>query len=144
MVLNLINFIEAAILWILIIPDLLFAIHHPKENKCQNKIMNFAEQLGRYASMILMILPLGIWEFGFASSEEMIVYFAANIVLLAVYVIVWLLFSKKQDFTKAMILAVISVLVFAVCGILLRHWLLVASATVFAVGHIYVTAKNFK
>ncbi len=144
MVLNLINFIEAAILWILIIPDLLFAIHHPKENKCQNKIMNFAEQLGRYASMILMILPLGIWEFGFASSEEMIVYFAANIVLLAVYVIVWLLFSKKQDFTKAMILAVISVLVFAVCGILLRHWLLVASAAVFAVGHIYVTAKNFK
>lgn len=106
--------------------------------------MNFAEQLGRYASMILMILPLGIWEFGFASSEEMIVYFAANIVLLAVYVIVWLLFSKKQDFTKAMILAVISVLVFAVCGILLRHWLLVASAAVFAVGHIYVTAKNFK
>lgn len=144
MVLNLINIIEAVIVWIMLIPELLFAIHHPSENKCKNKIMNFIEQLGRYASMILMIMPLGVWEFGFASSEEMIIYFAANGVLLLAYVGVWVLFFKKQSFAKAMILAVLPVLIFALCGILLRHWLLVGSVMIFAVGHIYVTVKNYK
>ena len=100
MVLNLINFIQAGIVWIMLIPNLLFAIHRPSENKCKNKIMNFIEQLGRYASMILMIMPLGIWEFGFKAPEEMIIYFAANGVLLAVYIFVWVLFSGKQALRK--------------------------------------------
>ncbi|MBQ7874363.1 MAG: hypothetical protein IJ306_04280 [Oscillospiraceae bacterium] len=144
MVLNLINIIEAVIVWIILIPELLFSIHHPNENKCKNKIMNFVEQLGRYSSMILMIMPLGVWEFGFKSTEEMIIYFAANAVLLAVYIGIWVLFFKKQSFAKAMMLAVLPVLVFAFCGIILRHWLLVGSAGIFALGHFYVTVKNHK
>lgn len=145
MVLNLINFIEAAILWILLIPELLFAIHHPpKDGKQKNKIMNVIEQIGRYASMILLIMPLGIIEFGFSSSEEMIIYFAANGILLAVYCVVSVLFFKKQNLSKAMILALIRISVFFLCGILLRHWLLVASAAIFAVGHIFMTVKTYK
>lgn len=145
MVLNLINFIEAAILWILLIPELLFAIHHPpKEEKPKNKIMNIVEQIGRYASMILLIMPLGIMEFGFASAEEMIIYFALNGVLLLVYCLVFFLFSKKQSLSKALILAFIRIAVFLLCGILLRHWLLVVSAAIFAIGHIFMTVKTYK
>ena len=145
MVLNLINFIEAAILWILLIPELLFSIHHPpKDNQPKNKIISIIEQIGRYSSMVLMILPLGIMEFGFKAPEEMIIYFAANGALLLVYIIVFLLFSKKQSLAKAMILALIRITVFALCGFLLRHWLLVASAAIFAIGHLFITAKTYK
>ena len=145
MVLNLINIIEAVIVWIILIPNVIFAMRFPQnENKCKNRLMNFLEQLGRYASMILMIMPLGIWEFGFASSEETVIYFAANGVLLLAYILCWVAFFKKQSFALAMLMALLPVLIFALCGVLLRHWLLVASAAVFAVGHFYVTFKNYR
>ncbi len=145
MVLNLINFIEVAILWILLIPELLFSIHHPqKDVRPKNKVINIIEQFGRYASMVLIILPLGIWEFDFKSSEEMIIYFAANGVLLASYIILFLLFSKKQNLMMAMLLAAIRIAVFAICGILLRHWILVISAMIFAAGHLPATFKSYK
>lgn len=145
MVLNLINFVQAAIVWILIIPDLLFAIHHPpKESAVKNHAFNIIEQFGRYVSMVLMILPLGIREFGFSSPEEMIIYFAANGILLAVYIITYLLFSKKQNLFKAMLLSAVRIGIFALCGIILRHWLLAASSAIFAIGHIFTTLNNYK
>ena len=73
MVLNLINFIQVAIVWILIIPDLIFSIHRESREVKKNDAASITEQFGRYASMLLMVLPLGIWEFGFKSPEEMII-----------------------------------------------------------------------
>ena len=144
MVLNLINFIQVAFVWILIIPDLLFSIHKGKRESSASKAASVTEQFGRYISMLLMVLPLGIWEFGFASPEEMIIYFAANGVLLLVYLIVYVFFFKKQNLTTALVLAIIRILVFLICGILLRHWFLVIFACIFAAGHIPVTIKTFK
>ncbi|MBQ5323093.1 MAG: hypothetical protein J6J07_06605 [Oscillospiraceae bacterium] len=144
MVLNLINFIQVAIVWILIIPELLFAIHKEKRENKKPDAASVTEQFGRYASMLLMVLPLGIWEFGFASSEEMIIYFAGNGILLAVYILLWVLFFKKQSFGKAMALAIINIAVFLLCGILLRHWFLVVFAVIFAIGHLAVTVNKFK
>ena len=39
-------------------------------------------------------------------------------------------------------LAVLPSCIFLLSGILLRHWLLVGFAVLFAIGHIYVTLKN--
>ena len=144
MVLNLINFIEVAIVWILIIPDLLYSIHREKKVFEKPDAASLTEQFGRYASMLLMVLPLGVWEFGFKSSEEMIIYFAGNGILLLAYIIVYVLFFKKPCFKKALVLAVLRILVFALCGILLRHWFLVIFAGIFAIGHIAVTVKKYK
>ncbi len=145
MVLNLINFIQAGILWGIIIPELLFSIHHGAvEAKPKNKIFSIIEQIGRYASMLLMILPLGINEFGFGSPEETIIYFAANGALLLIYIIIFVLFFRKPNFRKAMVLAIIRIAVFLLCGILLRHSLLIISVLIFAVGHIPCTIKVYK
>ena len=144
MVLNLINFIQVAIVWILIIPDLIFSIHRESREVKKNDAASITEQFGRYSSMLLMVLPLGIWEFGFKSPEEMIIYFAGNGILLLIYILVYVLFFKKQNAAKAIILAVIRVLVFMLCGILLRHWFLVIFAVIFAIGHFAVTVKKYK
>ena len=144
MVLNLINFIEVAIVWILIIPDLIFSVNCQKADAKKPCAASLTEQFGRYASMILMILPLGIWEFGFKSAEETVLYFVINGILLLAYIVTYIFFFKKQNFSLAMILAVLRILVFLTCGILLRHWVLVIFALIFATGHIAVTINKFK
>ena len=144
MVLNLINFFQVAIVWILIIPDLLFSIHRESREIKKSDPASITEQFGRYASMLLMVLPLGIWEFGFKSPEELIIYFAANGILLLAYIFIYVLFFKKLCFKKAVALAVIRVLVFALCGILLRQWFLVIFAVIFAIGHFAVIVKKYK
>lgn len=144
MILNLINFIQVAIVWVIIIPELLFAIHRESKAVQKTTAASVTEQFGRYVSMLLMVLPLGIWEFGFKSSEETVIYFAVNGILLAAYIILSVLFFKKQSFAKAIILAILRIAVFLLCGILLRHWFLVIFALIFAFGHIAVTVKKFK
>lgn len=139
MVLNLINFIEAAIVWVLIVPELLYAIHREKASAKRPDAASVTEQFGRYASMLLMVLPLGVWEFGFKSPEETAIYFVGNVILLAAYIIIYVFFFKKQSFAKAITLAILRIAVFLLCGILLRHWLLVIFALIFACGHIAVT-----
>lgn len=41
----------------------------------------------------------------------------------------------------AVALAAIPTIIFLLCGILLRHWLLVAAALLFGVGHISIYAE---
>lgn len=144
MVLNLINFIQVAIVWILIIPDLLYSIHRESREVKKTDAASITEQFGRYVSMLLMVLPLGIWEFGFKSPEEMIIYFSGNGILLFIYILIYVLYFKKQSFLKAIALGIIRVLVFVLCGILLRHWFLVIFAVIFAIGHFSVITKKYK
>lgn len=144
MVLNLINFVQVAFVWLLIIPDLLFSIHKEKREATKPDAASITEQFGRYASMVLMILPLGVLEFGFRSSEETMIYFIGNVILIAAYIAFYVLFFRKQTFATAMILSVLRIAVFLLCGILLSHWFLVVFAVIFAVGHLAVTVRKYK
>lgn len=40
--------------------------------------MNLIEQIGRYACIIFMWLPLLVWKFGFAIVSELLIYLAGN------------------------------------------------------------------
>ncbi len=104
--------------------------------------MNVIEQVGRYGCIILMWLPLLVREFGFPGVTEMIIYIAGNVILLAAYIVVFILYLNKKTEKRAMILAVVPACIFLMSGILLRHWLLAGFAAVFAVGHCYATKKN--
>ena len=138
-----INFFGAATVVIMMIPNIVYALKNRDEkNLCTNKFMNIVEQIGRYACIVLMWLPLLVWEFGFAGVTEMIVYVAGNGALIFVYVILFAVYMKKRSAALALALAIIPSVIFLLSGVLLRHWLLVGFAAMFAVGHIYVTAKN--
>lgn len=51
---------------LLLIPNIVYAILHKNlQNKCENKVMNVMEQIGRYGCMFLMVFNVGITEFGF-------------------------------------------------------------------------------
>ena len=140
-----INVFGAVIVILMLIPNIVYAIKNKGEkNLCTNRFMNAIEQIGRYACIVLMWLPILVWEFGFASVFEMLLYAAGNALLLAAYWIVFAIYMKRRSAGLALALAIIPACIFLLSGILLRHWLLVGFAVLFAVGHIYVTEKNAK
>ena len=138
-----INAAGACIVFLMLIPNIVYAVRNRDEkNRCTNRFMNVLEQIGRYACIVLMWLPLFVWRFGFRDVSEMILYFAGNGTLLAVYWFIFALYLKKKNRTRALALAVVPSCIFLLSGILLRHWLLAGFALLFAAGHIYVTVKN--
>lgn len=127
----------------MLIPNVIYAFRfRGLENVCKNKWMNIVEQIGRFASMFLMVFNIGIAEFGFSSVEFFISYFYGNIILIAAYWLLWILFFRKQSMAKQMLLAIIPTAIFLLSGITLGHWLLVGSAVLFGIGHLYVTYCN--
>ncbi len=138
-----INIFGAVIVILMLIPNIVYAIKNKDEkNYCTNLFMNIIEQIGRYACIVLMWLPLLVWKFGFASVFEMILYLACNGLFLAVYWITFAIYMNRKSLQLALVLAIVPACIFIFSGILLRHWLLAGFAILFAVGHIYVTYKN--
>lgn len=138
-----INAAGGVIVTLMLVPNVIYAVRNPVwENRFECRTMNVLEQFGRYASMALMIFPLGVWRFGFPSVEAMLIYLLGNGILLACYWACWGLYFQKISRRRAIALAVIPTCIFALSGLTLRHWLLFLSAVIFGVGHVYVTLKN--
>ena len=138
-----INVFGAVIVVLMLIPNIVYAIKNKGEkNLCANRFMNIVEQVGRYACIVLMWMPLLVWKFGFASVLDMMLYMACNGLLLAAYWIAFAFYMKRRTVRLAIVLAVLPSCIFLLSGILLQHWLLAGFAVVFAIGHIYVTYKN--
>ena len=128
---------------LMLIPNIIYAIKNKGEkNLCTNRFMNVIEQIGRYACIVLMWLPLPVTKFGFAGVLEMVLYMACNGTLLVAYWVVFAVYMKRKTAWLALTLAVLPSCIFLLSGILLRHWLLAGFAVLFAVGHIYVTYEN--
>ena len=138
-----INLFGGIIVILLLIPNIVYALKNRGEkNLCTDRTMNLLEQIGRYGCIVLMWLPLLVWKFGFRSVPEMLLYFAGNGALLLLYWLVFARYLKERTAKRALVLAILPACVFLLSGLLLRHWLLVGFAVLFAVGHIYVTAVN--
>lgn len=138
-----INAFGAAFVILMLIPNIVYAIKNKdEEDLCSNRFMNIIEQIGRFACIVLMWLPLLVWKFGFSSVPEMLLYLAGNGILIIVYWIAFAVYLKRKTKGLALALAIIPACIFLLSGILLRHWLLAGFAVIFAVGHIFVTYKN--
>ena len=138
-----INIFGAVIVILMLIPNIVYAIKNKDEkNDCTNRFMNIAEQIGRYACIVLMWLPLLVWKLKFASVFEMVLYMACNGMLLIAYWIVFALYMRHKTARRALILALLPACIFLLSGVLLRHWLLVVFALLSALGHLSVASQN--
>ncbi len=138
-----INLFGGIIVVLMLIPNVVYALKNRDEkNRCTSRWMNLMEQVGRYACIALMWLPLLVWKFGFKSPAEMLLYFVGNGGLLLIYWLVYARYLKEKTPRRAMTLAIVPACIFLLSGLLLRHWLLVGFALLFAVGHLYVTRRN--
>lgn len=140
---NWINIFNAIIVVLMLIPNIAFAIKS-KEKKPDksSKALTVIEQIGRYGCMVLMVLPLFVWELGFSPLEFMFVYVIFNAVLLVMYYIFWALYFKNKTMGRAIVLAIIPTLIFIVSAVSVKHWALLVMALVFGLSHIYITYIN--
>lgn len=142
---NWLNAFGFLIVALLIIPNMVYFYrdkNKPMVNKCRNKVILTAEQIGRYGTMALMIFPLGIGEFSLPSDESFAIYLMINVVLLLLYWIAWYFYMRSNHAVLAIILAVIPSIIFVLNGVLLSHGLLILFGVIFAVSHIYITYQN--
>lgn len=140
-----INLAGGILVALILVPNIIYALRNPgAENKCTNKWMNLMEQVGRYGSMALMVLPIGVWKFGFPSLGDLLLWLFGNGTLLLLYWGCWIPYLRKPGRKLAIALAVIPTCIFILSGLTLQHWLLVITGIVFGVGHIYVTLENHK
>ena len=138
-----INVFGAIIVILMLIPNIVYTIKNKNEkNLCTDRFMNIIEQIGRYACIVFMWFPLIVWKFSFASVFEMILYIGCNGVFLAAYWISFAVYMKRKTVRLALVLAILPSCIFMLSGVLLRHWLLVGFAALFAIGHIFVSYKN--
>ncbi len=138
-----INIYGLIIVILMLIPNMIYyAINKSFENKCKNKIILLMEQIGRYGSMIFMILPIKIFDYGFGSKMSFVIWLIGSPILLLLYGTFWLLYFRRTNLLIAMMLAIIPSLIFISTGLLLSNWLLLASGLIFAVSHCYITYLN--
>ena len=135
-----INLMGGILVALMLVPNHVYALRHPgRKSKGGNTLMDLLEQVGRYGSMALMVLPLGVRKFGFPSVEEMLLYLFGNGALLLAYWVIWILYFRSPGKGRALALAVIPTAIFLLSGLTLRHWLLAAAAALFGFAHIHTT-----
>ena len=148
---GMINLFGFVIIGILLVPNIIYAIwfddkkssrNNKSGSKNSSKKMILIEQVGRYASMLLMVFPLGVWKFGFDNVFGAVVYLCGNGMLLVAYWVVWAFYIRKPSLQRACMLAVLPVIIFLISCLTLHHYLLVVAAVLFGIGHFYVTYQN--
>ena len=140
------NVFGLMIMAVIMIPNIVFAIKCKDgfENKRKNKIVEAAEQIGRFGCFGFMIVHIpGIW-FGWWSDEAFALYLTVDIVLAALYCLIWMVWFKKKSVFKALALSILPSALFLFSGVMSRSVLLTLSAIVFAPSHIAVSYKNAK
>lgn len=141
---NWINWVNIAAVDCLIIINMIAVKRGMSEKFCSKyPVVNIFEQIGRYGSMTLMILPVFIkgGEFGFGSVAELFIWLCVTVLLLVVYGLLW---TKKSSGSAGILygLAIVPVILFLLNGILLRHPALVATSVIFGVFHLAIVKEN--
>ncbi len=111
----------------------------PMQSK--HTLLNVFEQVGRYACLALLVLPLlpGL-QFGFASSGAMVLWLIGALVLLLTYTVLWT--QAKRGGAVLYGLATVPTVLFLLVGVLLRHWVLVGAAVLFGVCHTLIVRET--
>ena len=133
------------IVGLILVPNVVYALRGKGEDGLEtplSKVMTVIEQLGRYACIIFMWLPLFVWKFGFRSVGELLLYVVGNGLLIILYFAFWVAYFRKRTRSAAVALAVLPTCIFLLSGLLLRHWVLVLGAVLFGIGHIYLTDRS--
>ncbi len=137
-----INLFGACIVVLILIPNVVYALKTKNDTRPENHLpafLSLCEQIGRYACIVLMWLPLLVGKFGFGSVFGLMAYVLLNGILIIAYFILWAVYAKRASLAAGLALAAIPTAIFLLSGLLLRHRLLTAAAVLFGAAHITIT-----
>lgn len=129
---------------VVMIPNIIFAIKCKGgfEHKWNNKVIEFFEQIGRFACFTFMIINIPKTSFGFWSDEAFAVYLIVDTLLVVLYCIIWVVCFRKNNTFRALSLSIIPSGIFVFSGVMSRSVLLIVAALLFAPSHILISYKN--
>lgn len=131
---------------VIMLPNIIFAVKCKGGflNKWNNKSVEVIEQIGRFCCFGFMIVNIPGTYFGFWSEASFLVYLAVDILLIALYCIIWIICFKKNSIFRALALSIIPSIIFLFSGIMSRSVLLIIGSLLFAPAHIAISYKNAK
>lgn len=143
---NWFNYYGLAIMVIIMIPNILYAVKHKNDNadSYKNKTVYAIEQVCRYGCFALMIFNIPFTWIGFWFSFGEIVYLTVNAVLLVAYLLSWIILRKQNGTLKALLLSVIPSAIFIFSGIMIVSVPLLAFSVGFCITHVLISVKNAK
>lgn len=115
------------------------------ENLVSNKGMLLIERIGKFCSIFLMVVNLGILEAGFTAPIMEKFYLVSCSAVSFIYLLLWLAFFKKKNNRRlAYALGIIAGFIVIYTGLLQVRPLLLLSGITFLIGEAYVIGKVIK
>ena len=126
------------------IPSIVFAVKCREgfENMWHSRLVETAEQIGRFSCFALMIFNIPGMYGGFVSDDALHIYLVTDGILILAYCLIWIICFKNSSMFRATALSVLPAVVFLFSGIMSRYILLIIAAAVFAPSHIVLSCKN--
>ncbi len=138
-VVNIYGFLFAVIL---LIPDIWYAKTQViDKNIFDNRAMLYIERIGKYCSLFLMGINIGVLEKGFTAPIMRSFWLVSVSIMTVLCVILWIFCFKKLTKPLAYTLTVITSLIFMLSGLLQVKTLLLTFGVVYLIGQLYVTKK---
>lgn len=129
---------------VILIPNIVFSITCKEgfENRYQNKLVGFLEQIGRFGCFISMFLIIPFMNKGYWFRQGKTVYLVLGVILIILYCLGWIAFWKENSIRKSLYLSIIPSLLFIESGIISGNIILLIFVIIFAPCHILISYKN--
>ena len=129
---------------ILIVPHVVYAKSHTYDMSVfVNRAMLYIDRIGRYCSLFLMAINIGVLEEGFTSDLMEKFWLFSTFAMIAVYLALWILFFKSERRWIGYSLTVVSALIIILSGLLQVKTLLLTAGIVYFIGELYMNKKVF-
>ena len=131
---------------VIMVPNVIFAMKCKEgfENKWNNRFVETIEQIGRFGCFGFMVINIPGTCLGWIDDKAFAVYLVVDILLTALYCLIWIICFRKNSVFRSLALSVIPSAIFLFSGIMSRSVLLILSAIIFAPSHIMLSYRNAK
>ena len=103
--------------------------------------MLYLERIGKYGSILLMAVNIGVLEEGFTSPLMEQFWFVFTAVMSGVYILLWMIFFKKTNKLISTLITIVFSVIVIISGLLQVKTLLLTAGVVYLIGEIYVNKE---
>ena len=127
---------------IILVPHIIFAKTHRYDLRdIENRAMLYIERIGKYGSILLMAVNIGVLEEGFTSPLMEQFWFVFTAVMSGVYILLWMIFFKKTNKLISTLITIVFSVIVIISGLLQVKTLLLTAGVVYLIGEIYVNKE---
>ncbi len=142
--LKIFNFYGLAFVVVLLIPHIVFIKTKAYDKKAfSNRAMLYIARIGRFCSIFLMFINIGVLEQGYPSSLMEQYWIISTIVMCVIYAVLWFFFFKTERKGFAYSIVFVTAAIIIQSGLLQVKVLLFTAGVIYLIGDLYLTKRYF-